>query len=143
MDGGPQKLLSPGQCYPQTWQPPNSVGCICDGKNICGHNLWLAPARAGSSLLMRRTFMRLFCAHCALRGQLWHPKVSRCYRAMAVIIRDDQELRDGQEIPFPDTSSYGHRLEITRLRRPAGLYVCSCMRMSFYNKHSNKEFDKI
>ena len=82
-------------------------------------NLMLRIRRAMSSCGIvitdaRWTFMRLFCAHCALRGQLWRPKVSR---AMAIIIRDDQELRDGQDIAFPDTSSYGLRLEITRLRR--------------------------
>lgn len=82
-------------------------------------NLMLRIRRAMSSCGIvitdaRWTFMRLFCAHCALRGQLWRPKVSR---AMEVIIRDDQELRDGRDIGFPDTTSYGLRLAITRLRR--------------------------
>ena len=82
-------------------------------------NLMLPIRRAMSSCGIvitdaRWTFMRLFCAHCALRGQLWRPKVSR---AMEVIIRDDQELRDGRDIGFPDTTSYGLRLAITRLRR--------------------------
>jgi hypothetical protein len=56
----------------------------------------------------RWTFMRLFCAHCALRGQLWRIKVSR---AMEVIIRDDRQIQ------FGEASTFGLRCEITRLRR--------------------------
>ncbi len=62
----------------------------------------------------RWTYMRLFCSYCNLRGQLWRPKVAR---AMAVIVADDQELRDDNDVSEPDGSSFRIRVEITRLRR--------------------------
>ena len=78
----------------------------------------ISPGGAGSSNIMKQirramdacgiaitdarwTYMRLFCAHCNQRGQLWRPKVAR---AMAVIVADDQELRDANDVSLPDSS---------------------------------------
>ena len=90
-------------------------------------NLMLRIRRAMSSCGIvitdaRWTFMRLFCAHCALRGQLWRPKVSR---AMAIIIRDDQELRDANDVGLPDGASFRLRVEITKLRRRMATFTAS------------------
>jgi len=68
----------------------------------------------------RWTYMRLFCSYCNLRGQLWRPKVAR---AMAVIVADDQELRDANDVSLPDSSSFRIRVEITKLRRRMAMFA--------------------
>ena len=70
----------------------------------------------------RWTYMRLFCCYCNLRGQLWRPKVAR---AMAVIVADDQELRDANDVSLPDSSSFRIRVEITKLRRRMATFAAS------------------
>jgi hypothetical protein len=70
----------------------------------------------------RWTYMRLFCSYCNLRGQLWRPKVAR---AMAVIVADDQELRDANDVSLPDTVSFRLRVEITKLRHRMAMFAAS------------------
>ena len=99
----------------------------------------ISPAGSGSSNIMkllrramdacgiaitdaRWTYMRLFCSYCNLRGQLWRPKVAR---AMAVIVADDQELRDANDVSLPDTVSFRLRVEITKLRRRMAMFAAS------------------
>ena len=99
----------------------------------------ISPGGAGSSNIMKQirramdacgiaitdarwTYMRLFCAHCNQRGQLWRPKVAR---AMAVIVADDQELRDDNDVSLPDSSSFRIRVEITKLRRRMARFAAS------------------
>ena len=99
----------------------------------------ISPAGSGSSNIMkllrramdacgiaitdaRWTYMRLFCCYCNLRGQLWRPKVAR---AMAVIVADDQELRDANDVGLPDGASFRLRVEITKLRRRMAMFAAS------------------
>ena len=99
----------------------------------------ISPAGSGSSNIMRLlrrameacgiaitdarwTYMRLFCCYCNARGQLWRPKVAT---AMAVIVADDQELRDANDDSLPDGSSFRIRVEITRLRRRMAMFAAS------------------
>ena len=99
----------------------------------------ISPAGSGSSNIMkllrramdacgiaitdaRWTYMRLFSSYCNLRGQLWRPKVAR---AMAVIVADDQELRDDNDVSLPDSSSFRIRVEITKLRRRMATFAAS------------------
>ena len=70
----------------------------------------------------RWTYMRLFCCYCNARGQLWRPKVAR---AMAVIVADDQELRDANDVGLPDGASFRLRVEITKLRRRMATFTAS------------------
>ena len=99
----------------------------------------ISPGGSGSSNIMKQlrramdacgiaitdarwTYMRLFCCYCNLRGQLWRPKVAR---AMAVIVADDQELRDANDVSLPDSSSFRIRVEITKLRRRMATFAAS------------------
>ena len=99
----------------------------------------ISPAGSGSSNIMRLlrrameacgiaitdarwTYMRLFCCYCNARGQLWRPKVAR---AMAVIVADDQELRDANDVGLPDGASFRLRVEITKLRRRMATFTAS------------------
>ena len=70
----------------------------------------------------RWTYMRLFSSYCNLRGQLWRPKVAT---AMAVIVADDQELRDANDVGLPDAASFRLRVEITKLRRRMATFTAS------------------
>ena len=99
----------------------------------------ISPGGSGSSNIMRLlrrameacgiaitdarwTYMRLFCCYCNARGQLWRPKVAR---AMAVIVADDQELRDANDVGLPDGASFRLRVEITKLRRRMATFTAS------------------
>ena len=44
---------------------------------------------------------------------------------MAVIVADDQELRDANDVSLPDSSSFRIRVEITKLRRRMATFAAS------------------
>jgi hypothetical protein len=53
---------------------------------------------------------------------------------MAVIVADDQELRDANDDSLPDGSSFRLRVEITRLRRR--MAMCAASDLAYHVDHA-------